>query len=394
MHRRHVRREAGPQVAGPAGVLRVWVCKFKAPCDAEGDNPLEPAHASGLALAVRRGKVEGRRTWGSLVPHAGDYEPCEDTGSRASLKGETMRGVSMSPAERWFPSHLKEIDKAECLELLTSHEVGRVAYCDGLGPVVLPVNYGMDHDTVLIQISPHSTLATHLRSAPASFETRRLRRLQPVGVERPGPRKRRVRRQRRPSRRRRPACRLGRRPAHAPCPDHPPRHLGPTAPARLRQELAVSHETERDYDDAFTANCSHPRPRRARDSGTLGAQHPALALVYRRRAGGLVRRQLTPAPVRRPGRAGPRDQLRRRPAPPEGGGSCGGLEGTGPADAESVQRRAACQRLLPPGAGDARRLSPRSTRSASDAPTAATPRPGRCPANGWTACSPWDRPPA
>ena len=76
----------------------------------------------------------------------------------------------MSPDERWFPSHLKEIGKAECLELLASHKVGRVAYCDELGPVVLPVNYVLDHDTVLVQISPHSTLATHLRAAPASFE--------------------------------------------------------------------------------------------------------------------------------------------------------------------------------------------------------------------------------
>ena len=34
-----------------------------------------------------------------------------------------------------------------------------MAYCDDLGPVVLPVNYVTDHDTILIQISPHSTLA-------------------------------------------------------------------------------------------------------------------------------------------------------------------------------------------------------------------------------------------
>jgi nitroimidazol reductase NimA-like FMN-containing flavoprotein (pyridoxamine 5'-phosphate oxidase superfamily) len=81
-----------------------------------------------------------------------------------------MRGVTTSPDERWFPSHLREIDKAECLELLAAHTVGRVAYCDDLGPVVLPVNYALDHDTVLIQISPHSTLATHLRSARASFQ--------------------------------------------------------------------------------------------------------------------------------------------------------------------------------------------------------------------------------
>ena len=76
----------------------------------------------------------------------------------------------MSPDERWFPSHLIEIGQADCLELLASHTVGRVAYCDELGPVVLPVNYVLDHDTVLIQILPHSTLATHLRAGPASFE--------------------------------------------------------------------------------------------------------------------------------------------------------------------------------------------------------------------------------
>ena len=76
----------------------------------------------------------------------------------------------MGPDGRWFQSHLREISKTECLELLASHRVGRVAYCDALGPVVLPVNYVLDHETVLIQISPHSTLAPHLRSERASFE--------------------------------------------------------------------------------------------------------------------------------------------------------------------------------------------------------------------------------
>ena len=76
----------------------------------------------------------------------------------------------MTRNERWFPSHLREIDHAECLDLLAAHQVGRVAYCDDLGPVVLPVNYVLDQDTVLIQVSPHSTLARHLRDAPASFE--------------------------------------------------------------------------------------------------------------------------------------------------------------------------------------------------------------------------------
>jgi uncharacterized protein len=76
----------------------------------------------------------------------------------------------MSAEERWFASHLRDIDKAECLALLAGHHVGRVAYCDALGPVVLPVNYVLDHGTVVFQISPRSTLAQHLKSGPASFQ--------------------------------------------------------------------------------------------------------------------------------------------------------------------------------------------------------------------------------
>jgi len=76
----------------------------------------------------------------------------------------------MSADEGWFPSHLTEITKSECLELLANHRVGRVAYCDASGPVVLPVNYVLDEDSVLIQLSPHSTLAKSLHAGPASFE--------------------------------------------------------------------------------------------------------------------------------------------------------------------------------------------------------------------------------
>ena len=76
----------------------------------------------------------------------------------------------MSPREQWFPSHLRELSRAECLELLDSQQVGRVAYCDSLGPVVLPVNYAVDQETILIQISPASALARNLRSGRASFE--------------------------------------------------------------------------------------------------------------------------------------------------------------------------------------------------------------------------------
>jgi len=76
----------------------------------------------------------------------------------------------MSTSERWFPSHLMPLTEAECIDLLESREVGRVAYCDELGPVVLPVNFVLDGHAVLIQISPHTKLARHLWSTPAAFQ--------------------------------------------------------------------------------------------------------------------------------------------------------------------------------------------------------------------------------
>jgi nitroimidazol reductase NimA-like FMN-containing flavoprotein (pyridoxamine 5'-phosphate oxidase superfamily) len=56
----------------------------------------------------------------------------------------------MSSDEQWFPGHFRELEAKECLELLADHQIGRVAYCDDRGPVVLPVNYALDDETVVI----------------------------------------------------------------------------------------------------------------------------------------------------------------------------------------------------------------------------------------------------
>ena len=76
----------------------------------------------------------------------------------------------MNSKETWFASHIREIDRDECLELAAARSTGRVAYCDQDGPVVLPVNYVLDHGDVLLRISAHSSLAQHLRSGLAAFE--------------------------------------------------------------------------------------------------------------------------------------------------------------------------------------------------------------------------------
>lgn len=64
-----------------------------------------------------------------------------------------------------FPGHLAQIPRGECLELLADRAVGRVAYCDLHGPMVLPVNYALQDWSVWLLISPYSEMARHLRHA-------------------------------------------------------------------------------------------------------------------------------------------------------------------------------------------------------------------------------------
>lgn len=72
--------------------------------------------------------------------------------------------------QHWFPSHLVEIERAECLELLARTSVGRVAYCSSGSATVLPVNHAMVGDGVIIRISPRSELGDHLeRGGPRTL---------------------------------------------------------------------------------------------------------------------------------------------------------------------------------------------------------------------------------
>jgi len=72
--------------------------------------------------------------------------------------------------ERWDRGQLQTLSKAECLELLASRELGRMAYNDPDGPIVVPVNFVLDTDTVIIATSPHTDLGRHARSVPVAFE--------------------------------------------------------------------------------------------------------------------------------------------------------------------------------------------------------------------------------
>jgi nitroimidazol reductase NimA-like FMN-containing flavoprotein (pyridoxamine 5'-phosphate oxidase superfamily) len=63
-----------------------------------------------------------------------------------------------------------EMSPAECRELLGAGLVGRVAVCTPLGPHIVPVNYGIVDDCVVLRTSPYSVLGSHARGAILALE--------------------------------------------------------------------------------------------------------------------------------------------------------------------------------------------------------------------------------
>ena len=76
----------------------------------------------------------------------------------------------MRTSEHWFPGRLTDLPAGECRDLMGSTSVGRVAFVDEDGPVVLPVNYVLDGETVLFRTSPHNAIARHVDGSTVAFE--------------------------------------------------------------------------------------------------------------------------------------------------------------------------------------------------------------------------------
>lgn len=66
-------------------------------------------------------------------------------------------------------SGVEVIDRKRCLELLAGEELGRIGILDGRHPLVLPVNYALDGEAVVVRSGPGSKLAAS-HGGPACFE--------------------------------------------------------------------------------------------------------------------------------------------------------------------------------------------------------------------------------
>jgi uncharacterized protein len=68
------------------------------------------------------------------------------------------------------PSALTRLDRAECLALLAGRPVGRLIFTHRALPDVIPVNYQLDGENLLIRLGSGSVAATATRDAVVAFE--------------------------------------------------------------------------------------------------------------------------------------------------------------------------------------------------------------------------------
>ena len=67
---------------------------------------------------------------------------------------------------------LEELDRAESMRLLGDGGIGRVAFDDGEGPTVVPVNYAVDGDAVIFRTSVSGRLNRSLLTSVVGGEVR------------------------------------------------------------------------------------------------------------------------------------------------------------------------------------------------------------------------------
>ncbi len=68
------------------------------------------------------------------------------------------------------PGLVQELTKAECFALLAGERLGRVAVVDDRGPLVFPVNFVLDRNTVVFRTEPGTKLSAAGLRGRACFE--------------------------------------------------------------------------------------------------------------------------------------------------------------------------------------------------------------------------------
>ena len=66
--------------------------------------------------------------------------------------------------------HSLDLSRAECETLLRAGVIGRLALSTPDGPHVIPINYSVVDDSIIVRTSPYSVLGTYGRDSMLAFE--------------------------------------------------------------------------------------------------------------------------------------------------------------------------------------------------------------------------------
>lgn len=124
-------------------------------------------HPSSFVLSCRAQRDEGQRH----LPHAldGGRAPCGAMSVHVGARLERTRGEAM-----WIDARGAEVlERGECLRLLALHDggIGRLAIATPSAPLVLPVNYALVDEDVVIRTDPGPKLEAARKRALVAFET-------------------------------------------------------------------------------------------------------------------------------------------------------------------------------------------------------------------------------
>jgi nitroimidazol reductase NimA-like FMN-containing flavoprotein (pyridoxamine 5'-phosphate oxidase superfamily) len=68
------------------------------------------------------------------------------------------------------PEGMEELDESACWELLRGHEVGRIAVSIANHPDIFPINYVVDHGSVVFRTNEGTKLAASVLGVGVAFE--------------------------------------------------------------------------------------------------------------------------------------------------------------------------------------------------------------------------------
>src|SRR6185312_10444942 len=103
---------------------------------------------------------------GALVPDRGPFVRAIATADPPTFGGGRERRSAVVHL-----SELHTLDRAECIELLRTVTVGRIAFTERGLPAIQPVNFSMDGSNVIIRTSSGGKLAAAVTGAMVAFET-------------------------------------------------------------------------------------------------------------------------------------------------------------------------------------------------------------------------------